>query len=124
MASPSYVNSLMGGLDAALKRSLTFIFEYVLNNLRLGRPDAESDRTRAENFQWYYHEATTPSTPDEEFSVSHGIGREPYALIPVLNLQVVGSKMVRLTVTRLPDSRRVYLSSPDADAAIGFYLEG
>jgi hypothetical protein len=121
MARPEYVKTLISGLDTLSKRVFGDVFEYVLGNLRFGRPDIA---TRAENAQLYYFEATTPTVVGTEFSVQHNMGRSPYLLIPCLNLQVVGAKMIRLTVTRLPDTRRVYLSSPDADATIGFWLEG
>ena len=120
MARPEYVKSLLGGVEPSLKAVLSSIIEYILGNLRTG-PLSLTTR-RAENFQWYYYEATTAAA-DVEFTVEHGLQRVPFTLIPHLNLQTPGAKLIRLTVTRAPDTRRIYLSSPDADAPCSFWLE-
>jgi hypothetical protein len=121
MARIEYIRSLIGGVEAALKTTLNSVFEYLLNNLRLGRPNTSN--RRAENLQWYYYEATTHAVANTQFSVEHGLARAPYSLIPHLNLQLEGAKLVPLAIPRVADARRVYLSSPDTDAPISFYLE-
>lgn len=121
MANPSYLKTLFGGADAGLRRALDQAWEYILGNLRFGRP---VDQDRAENFQAYFYEATTPGVANTEFSIAHGLGRAPYLLIPVMPLNTVGAQMVRLEVTRAADESRIYLSSPDTDAPITILLEG
>lgn len=120
MANPAFLKTLFAGVDPALRRSLDTAWEYILANLRLGRPTADS---RAENLQAYFYEFTTPSVANTEFSFTHGLPTAPYLLVPVLSLEE-GAKLVRLTVTRAPDAARVYLSSPDTDAPVTILLEG
>lgn len=121
MARIEYVRSLLGGLEAGLRAAFVLIFEYLFANLRLGRPSTTA--RRSENLQWYYYEAITDAVANTEFSIEHGLARAPFTLIPHLNLQIKNAKMVRLTVPRVADTRRVYLSSPDTSATISFYLE-
>lgn len=120
MAKAAYLKTLFGGVDSSLRRSLDQAWEYVLGNLRFGRPIAGD---RAENIQAYYQEGTTPSVANTEFSILHGLERAPYLIVPVLPL-VEGAQLVRLTVTRAPDTMRVYLSSPDTDAPVTILIEG
>lgn len=120
MATPSYIETQLGGLDATLKRALKTIFDYVLSNLRFG-PVATN--TRTENFTGRYYTATTHATPNTEFAVKHELQRKPYLLIPVLDLTAVNSVMPKLTVSKAPDVERVYLKSDVAGATINFYLE-
>lgn len=121
MADASYLKTLFGGVETGLRRALDQAWDYVLGNLRLGRP---IDSTRSENFQAYFYEATTPGVANTEFTVAHGLGRTPYLLVPVLPLDAVGAKIVRLQVTRAADAARIYLSSPDINAAVTIMLEG
>lgn len=112
MASPSYAETLLGGIDQNLKRALRVMLEYVLANLRFGRPSATK---RDGNFQLYRISGKTPAVAGQEFSIPHNLGVPPYLAIPVLDLQKPGSRMIRLGVTRAADSQRVYLSSPNGD---------
>ena len=121
MALPGYVETLLGGMEAGLRRSLRLIFDYVLANLTFGPPDTN---TRARNFQCYFYTTTTPAVAGTEFTIAHGLGTTPYLLIPVLSLQTVGMQVVPLTVTRAPDATRVYLSSTVASAPICVLMEG
>lgn len=121
MATSTLVESLSGGLDAGLRRALKAIFDYVLKNLRFGRP---GDQEPTENFQASYVEGTTHNTPGTEFSILHGRGSAPYLVIPVLDVQTVGSQVVPLAVTRAADSKRIYLTSTIADAPVVLYVEG
>lgn len=111
----------MGSLDAQSRRAFKQIFEYLLANLRLGRPEPKE---RSENFQMYAYEATTPSTANAEFEIVHGLGKAPYLLIPIIPLDTPGAKIVRLEVSKAADSNRVYLKSPDTDAPIRVFIEG
>lgn len=121
MANAAFVESLMGGLDRGVRRSLRAVFDYILGNLRFGRPVLNE---RAENFQLYTITGTTPAVADQPFSIEHALGVAPYLAIQVLDLQGEGSKMVKLNVERAADSRRVYLSSPDTSAPITLLIEG
>lgn len=121
MANSGYTESLMGGLDRNVRRTLRAVFDYVLANLRFGRPVVNE---RADNFQMYTIEGTTHSVANTEFSIEHRLGTPPYLALQVLDLQAEGSQMVRLTVERAADSRRVYLSSPDTNAPITLLIEG
>lgn len=120
MARISYVESLIAGLPADAKRSLKLAFEYVLDNLRFGRPEVDE---RAENGQHYFFEGTTPAVANTEFSIAHGMAAAPYLLIPVLPLDVVNAQIVRLKVTRAADVERIYLSSPDTSATFRVMVE-
>ena len=121
MASPGAIQTYVGGLDSTLRKVLINVFDYVLPNLRWGRP---AHQQRAENLQAYYLEATTPGVADTEFSIAHGLASAPYLLIPVLHLQDVGAKLVPLTVTRAADTSRVYLSSSVTNAPVFILVEG
>jgi hypothetical protein len=120
MATPGYIESLTGSLEADLRVALKRIFDYVLRNLRFG-PVANNVRT--ENFQCYYYTATTPATANQEFSISHGLGRVPYVLIPVLSLDSVNQAIVPLLVSRPADASRLYLQSSSTSAAIAVMVE-
>jgi hypothetical protein len=120
MANASYLKSLFGGADATLRRGLDSAWDYLLSNLRFGRP---SNGTRAENHQSYFFSTTTPAVADTEFTIEHGMDVVPYLILPVLPL-TLGARLVRLRVSRAPDSRRIYLSSPDTDAPVTILLEG
>lgn len=121
MATPALVESYLGGIDAALKRALKTIFDYVLSNLRFG---PAVTNTRSENFTGRYYFGTTHATPNTEFTVKHELHTKPYLLIPVLDLTTVNSVVPKLTVSKAPDTERVYLKSDVASATICFYLEG
>ena len=120
MATSQYAEALLGGLPADIKRALTELFRYVLPNGRFGPVDHQ---VKSESFQAYYVNSTTSSTVNDEFTIVHGLGRAPYLLVPVLPLDVVGAKTVRLEVTRAADSQRIYLKSPEASAPISVLVE-
>ena len=120
MATSSYVESLMGGLDRDLRAAFKRVFEYVLNNLRFGPP---AHQVRAENLQAYYLTSTTPGTANEEFSILHGLGRVPYVMIPVVPTEQVGAASVTLQITRVADASRVYLRSPSTGAQVWLLVE-
>lgn len=121
MATPSYVESQLGGVEAALKRALKSIFDYVLSNLRFGPVEAN---TRSENFTGRFYVGTTHATPNTEFSVKHELQVKPYLLVPVLDVTTVNAVLPQLTVSKAADAERVYLKSPVASATFAFLLEG
>lgn len=121
MSSPGYVESLIGGLEATTKRALVEAFRYILPNSRYGPVEHQ---TKAENFQGYYA-VSTSGTSTGEFSFTHGLGRVPYLALPVLPLDLVGARLIPLTVTRAADGQRVYLKTEAGSTAAPFalYLE-
>jgi hypothetical protein len=120
MAKSSYVQTLLGTLDSDTRRVFSGIFDYVLQNLRVGRP---TDQARSENLQAYFLTGTTPAVADTEFSIAHGLASAPYLLMPVLDLQGVNAQLVPLYVTRAADASRVYLASPETNAAFTVLVE-
>lgn len=120
MADASYIKSLFSGTDDAVKKAADQAFTYVLGNLTLGAPE---DARRSKNFQWYWFEATTSSVANQEFSVSHGLGRVPQVVIPILPLASVGARVVDLQVSRAADVNRIYLKSSSTSAALMLLVE-
>jgi hypothetical protein len=120
MARSSYITALLAGMPADQKKAMKSAFDYVLDNLRWGRPE---HKQRSENGQQYYYEAITGDAPDKEFSIAHGLSAPPYLLVPILALDMVGSEIVPLAVTRPADAERIYLSSPIANAIIRVMVE-
>lgn len=120
MATPGYIESLVGNLEAPLRAALVRVFDYVLRNLRFG---PVTNQARTENFQAYYFVTTTPADANQEFSVAHGLGRVPYVLIPVLSLDSVNQAIVPLQVSRAADASRLYLKSSSTSAAIAIMVE-
>lgn len=121
MATPSYVDTLLGGLPIDQRRVWKSVWDYVLGNLRFGHAE---DGTPSENFPAGFYTATTPAIANTEFSIKHGFGKAPYLLIPVLPLDVVNATIVPLTTSRAADNARVYLKSSASSAPITVFLEG
>ena len=120
MATPGYVESLVGNLDAPLRAALVRVFDYVLRNLRFGPVVHQG---RAENHQAYWLTGTTSAVANQEFSIAHGLGRVPYVLFPVLSLDSINQAIVPLTVSRAADANRIYLKSSATSAAIAVLVE-
>ncbi len=120
MASLSGVEAELNRLPGDIRQPLRNAFTETLKRLRFGRGSGQA----SENFAAGFLTGTTPSTPGDEFSLTHNFGVAPYLLIPVLPLDVVGSRLVPLTVSQAPDARRVYLTSTIAGAPITVYVEG
>lgn len=119
MADVGAVKALLNGVpDAPTKRILNQVFEYVLGNMRFGEPEHES---RAENFQSYFLNSTTPASTGE-FSIAHGLNAVPKLLIPVMDPQTVGAKFPQLEVSRAADSRRIYLKATAGSTSMAFTL--
>lgn len=117
MAAKGYTDQILNTLPAEIRRPLMAAFQYVQDNWRLG------DGARATNAQLYKFTGTTHATANTEFSIRHGQGEIPSKVLPVLDLNAVGSQFVTLAVTRAPDAQRIYLSSPSTSAFITFYAE-
>lgn len=115
MASLGYIESSFGSVEAGTKKALVEAFRYLLGNLSFG---AVEHQTRATNFQAYWLTTTTPGTANEEFSIAHGLSQAPNFVIPIGQLNAVGSQVVPLTVSRAADATRIYLKSSSTGAAI------
>lgn len=120
VADSSYVKSLLGSLQADIKKALGEAFTYVLGNLRFG---AVEHQTRATNFQAYWLTGTTSSNASQEFSIAHGLGRIPMVAFPVLPLDQVGVQFVTLQVSRAADAQRIYLKSASTSVALALLVE-
>lgn len=120
MAVPGFAEALLGGLEADIKRVLTELVRYVLPNNKFGPPDHQ---TKSESFQAYYVRSTTASTSNDEFSILHGMGRTPYAAMPMLDLGSTGGQLIGLTITRAADAQRVYFRSTSVSAPFVLLLE-
>ena len=128
MANPAYLNSILApALQPETRPAWRLFIQYMLSTVTGGRVEPGATQVdRGANLQWYPVTATTPSTPNEVFSIQHGLpaGRTPYAAYPVLPLNVVGAQMVPLTVAQAADGQRIYLSSSEADAPVYLMIEG
>ena len=118
MATFGFIESLLGGLEAKLKRPLLEALRYVVSNGRFG-PAAH--QTKSESFQAYYLESTT-SDSTGEFSILHGMGRIPYIAVPVLPLDLVGARTIPLEVTRAADAQRVYVKTEAGSTSAVFII--
>ena len=107
MATVGFVESLLGGVEANLKRVLTEAFRYALPNGRFGPVDHQ---TKSESFGAYYVVSTTASDTGE-FSIVHGMGRAPYLAVPILPVNSSGFVLPVVRVTRPADGQRVYLKA-------------
>ena len=112
---------LAGIPDLGLRRIFKTIFQYTLRDLRFGRAE---DAQPSKNFGGGFYTVTTPAAAGTEFSISHGFGRTPYLLIPVLPLNTPSATIVPVTVSRAADEGKVYLTSTAASAVLTVYLEG
>lgn len=117
MAARGYIATLLNSLPANIKTQLTEAFDYAQTSWRLG------DGARATNAQLYKFNSTTAATANEEFSIKHAMGMVPSKVIPVLDLNQVGSQLVPLTVSRAPDEQRIYLKSSSTGAVFLIYAE-
>ena len=124
MADASYIKSLFGGVDEAVKKAAEQAFTYALTNFKIG-PFVPMDELarRATNFQWYWLSGTTPAAAQTEFSIARGLGRAPNVIIPVLPLDQVGSQLIPLQVSKAADANRVYLRSSSTSAAFSVLVE-
>ena len=117
MASVGQVETLLNALQADTRKVLVNVFRYSMKWFAIG------NQTKAENFAWYRIQGTTSSNANTEFSVLHGMDHIPQKLIPTLDLTVVNSQVVPLTVSRAADDMRVYLKSSSTGASFEAYLE-
>lgn len=121
MADVGYLRRVAKSVpDEATRKALLAYAESLAVELDFGAPDHQQ---KARNFQMYFVEGTTSTTVDQEFSIVHGLKRNPVLVFQALNPQTVNTQAVRLKVTRAADSNRLYLSSPDAGAPITLLVQ-
>ena len=122
MGVPGYVESLLGGVEAGLKRVLSEAFRYALMDNRFGPVDHQ---VKAESFSGYTLLSTTAATGNEEFSVIHGMGRTPFRIMQVAGVsESSGDRLgVTLTVSRPADSHRLYFRSASTSVPFALYVE-
>lgn len=78
---------------------------------------------RAENAQLYRVSSTTASVANTEFAVAHKLSAAPSQCFPVLDLSLVNSQLVPLTVSRAPDATYLYFKSASTSAAFVLLVE-
>lgn len=117
MASKGQIDLFLNMLPADQKKVLSAAFQYVLTWFALGTTP------KAENFAWYRVTGTTSVDTNTEFSIEHGMDHLPQNLIPIVDLTAVNSQLVPLTVSRVPDARRIYLKSVSTNVTFTCYLE-
>lgn len=123
MADLGFVLSEVKSLPEAERATFTRIFTTVLKEIRFGHPLGEQPDPSTNLGGGFFH-GTTPATPGDEFSITHGFGRVPYLAIPILLLDTVGSSVVPLTVSRAADDKRLYFTSTIASAPVSLFVEG
>jgi hypothetical protein len=121
MADSGQIKALAGGLESAVKKSITAMFEYVLGDIRVGLP---GHKKRATNLRWVQLNSTTHAVANTEFTVEHGLGRMPSVIFTgVLDLNAVNTSTPTLTVSRAADGNRLYLKSPSTSVPFTFFIE-
>jgi hypothetical protein len=117
MASKGYIDALLNKLPSEQRVIFSQIFDEVLREFRIG------DSDKAQNFAWFAVESTTHATANTEFSVVHGMASAPSRFIPSLRLDVSGSQLVPLRVSRVADAKRAYFTSSSTSAVFGGHFE-
>jgi len=117
MAVKGTVDTYLNALDQSIRYPIRQAFYYLFDNWRIGTG------ARAQNAQLYRFTGTTHATANTEFSITHGFGSAPKQLLQILDLSVVNSQLVNLSVSRAPDAQSLYLKSPSTSASFVILLE-
>lgn len=117
MADKGYMQTLTNALPEDARLPVRNAFWYLMDNWRIGTGP------RATNAQWYRLTGTTAAIANTEFSIKHGLDGIPSQLMPILDLSVVNSQMVPLTVSRAADGDRIYLKSSSTSATFTVMAE-
>ena len=107
MASLGGIESLLGSLPTDIKRVLTEVVRALVPFLRFGPVEHQ---LKSENFGGYSLISTTASDTGE-FTILHGLGRQPFRLMPSLDLNSSGMELVNVRVSRPADASRIYLKA-------------
>lgn len=119
MASLGGIETLLGGLETTTKKVLTEVMRALVPNLRFGPVEHQA---KCENFQGYTLTSTTAASTGE-FSITHGLGRAPYRIMPCVDLVSSGGQVIPFYVTRPADASRIYLKSSVTNAQFSLYVE-
>lgn len=121
MADIGYLRSLAKAIpDPTTQKAVLQIVEHLGGTLAFGAVDPM--KKKATNFQMFHQPSTTAASTGE-FTIAHGMDTVPQIAIPVLDLSQVGAKIVPLEVTRVADSRRLYLKSTSTGAVFSLLVE-
>jgi hypothetical protein len=123
MADLGFFESEIKSLPENIRPTMVRLFRALLKDIRFGHPDGSSSDPMLNMGGAFLH-GTTPATPGNEVSLPHKFGRAPYLAYPVLRLDAVGSSTVPLTVSRVADDKRIYLTSTIASAPFSVGVEG
>lgn len=124
MATSSFAKTLLGGLDAAIKRALGEVLDYVFNgNLSFGPVDTTVAQSKTDNFRGRYVKVTTSGTANQEVAIAHGLGRKPNVMWQVIPPSVTNAQWVTMTNSRAADENRIYLTSGSTAATTWIYCE-
>lgn len=123
MADLGTIRGKINGLPAELRPVFLEIFTEILTQLRFGHPKGEQPDA-CQNFAAGFFDVTSAAIAGKQFTFTHGFGHAPYLAIPVLPLDVEGAQIVPVTVDRVADDGRVYLTSTATNVPLTFYVEG
>jgi hypothetical protein len=121
MAALGGLESLIGSLPADTKRVMQELLRAFAPFLRFG--PIENQR-KPENFAGALLVSTT-ATSTGEFDVLHGLGRAPYLMVPVVDLNSSGMETVNVRVSRPADAMRIYLraAAGSTNKVFAMYVE-
>lgn len=123
MADFGDIQTIIGTFPINLRPQMTEFAKAILK-MRFGHPSTDTV-DKLVNFSGGFLSGTTPNTPGDVMALPHGIdGKVPYLGIGALRLDAVGSSIVPLTVSRVADNKRIYLTSTIADAPFTLVVEG
>ncbi len=123
MADLGYAEAEIRGLPEAIRPAMLRLFRAFLKDLRIGHPNGDPIDP-ALNFGGAFLHGTTPAIAGTELALPHSFGRTPYLACPILRLDAVGSSVVPLTVSRLADEKRIYVTSTLTSVPVSLYVEG
>jgi hypothetical protein len=125
MATSSFARTLIGGLEADIKKALSDVFDYLLNNtLAFGPIEANAAQTKTTNFAGRYVKVVTSGTASQEVAVAHGLGRTPNVMWEVASPRVVNSVLsLNVSFTRAADENRFYVASASTGVTFWVYVE-
>lgn len=121
MAALGGLEALIGSLPSDTKRVMQELLRAMVPFMRFGPVEHQQ---KAENFGGFTLVSTTASDTGE-FSVVHGLGRQPFRFMPSLNLNSSGMELVNVRVSRPADASRIYLKAAagSTNKAFSFYVE-
>jgi hypothetical protein len=125
VATSSHAKSLLGGLEADLKKALGNVLDYLCNNsFAFGPIESDAAQTRTTNLYGRYVKVTTHGTANTEAAIAHGLGRTPNVMWQVVSPRVVNATFLGdLSVSRAADDNRIYVKSASTGVTLWLYVE-